>query len=237
MHAWVMTDCRKPISIAVHLVLLAMGIISAPGAITLRTLACCVLQTFGEGSMKVKVYHHYAYRVEAAPPFRICGVSKEIQLVTRKKQDNKKAADWTHQRIWKDTSQTAYISGLFLDSGIVHISYGSSDIDARLLSMSVADMEHLFADSPWNCSKSNVIDAGSGKPLSVALQQMVAEAGSSRSGAESSDDSSSATRAVTEASDAPEAAVGPTGGWVWYVNTTIKSIGGTIETSETCCAS
>lgn len=31
--------------------------------------AVCV-QTFGEGAQKVKVYHHYAYYVEAAPPFR-----------------------------------------------------------------------------------------------------------------------------------------------------------------------
>lgn len=29
-----------------------------------------LLQTFGEGVHKVKVYHHYAYYVEAAPPFR-----------------------------------------------------------------------------------------------------------------------------------------------------------------------
>jgi hypothetical protein len=27
-------------------------------------------QTFGDGHTKVKVYHHYAYRVEAEPPFR-----------------------------------------------------------------------------------------------------------------------------------------------------------------------
>lgn len=30
-------------------------------------------QTFGEGVHKVKVYHHYAYYIEAAPPFR-CAV-------------------------------------------------------------------------------------------------------------------------------------------------------------------
>lgn len=32
------------------------------------------MQTFGEGVHKVKVYHHYAYYVEAAPPFRCAGV-------------------------------------------------------------------------------------------------------------------------------------------------------------------
>jgi hypothetical protein len=35
----------------------------------LHALALLV-QTFGEGVHKVKVYHHYAYYVEAAPPFR-----------------------------------------------------------------------------------------------------------------------------------------------------------------------
>lgn len=114
--------------------------------------------------MKVKVYHHYAYRMEAAPPFRVCGVSQEIKLVTRQRPDNKKSKDWTHQRIWKDTSQTAYISGLYLDGTTVHMSYGSSDIDARLLSMDVQDLEALF-DGSWDCSKSEVIDAGSGEAL------------------------------------------------------------------------
>ncbi|KAF8059755.1 LPA1 [Scenedesmus sp. PABB004] len=127
-------------------------------------------QTFGEGAGKVKAYHHYAYRVEAAPPFRVCGVSREIGLVTRKRPANKKASDWTHQRIWKDTSQTAYISGLFIDGSTVHMSYGSSDIDARLLSMSVADMEALFDGSPWDCSASAVLDDGSGEPLPPKLQ-------------------------------------------------------------------
>eukprot|EP00882_Tetradesmus_deserticola_P002072 GHRQ01002220.1.p1 GENE.GHRQ01002220.1~~GHRQ01002220.1.p1 ORF type:complete len:413 (+),score=44.27 GHRQ01002220.1:250-1488(+) len=131
-------------------------------------------QTFGEGSNKVKAYHHYAYRVEAAPPFRVCGVSSEIQLVTRKRNADKQASGWTHQRIWKDTSQTAYISGLFLDGDIVHLSYGSSDIDARLLSMSIVDVEALFAGSSWDCSGAQVLDNGTGEPLPQALQSLLA---------------------------------------------------------------
>jgi hypothetical protein len=94
-----------------------------------------------------------------------------MRLVTRKKKD--KAAggsDWTHQRIWKDTSQTAYISGLFLDGGRLRVSYGSSDIDARLLSMSVPDVEELF-DAPPDCSASEVLDAGSGTPMAAQLTQ------------------------------------------------------------------
>jgi hypothetical protein len=43
-------------------------------------------QTTGVGADRVKHYHHHAYRMEAAAPFRICGVSKEIPLVTRKKE-------------------------------------------------------------------------------------------------------------------------------------------------------
>jgi len=135
----------------------------------------------------VKQYHHYAYKMEAAPPFRICSVSKEITLVTRKKEappgQRQHKRGWTHQRIWKDTSQTAYISGLFLDGDSVLLSYGSSDIDARLLTMSTADLEGLFAGSPFDCSGATVVDAGSGEKLphfqSSALRVGLAVNGSS----------------------------------------------------------
>ena len=105
----------------------------------------------------------------------MCGVSREIKLITRKKPAEQRtggAADWTHQRIWKDTSQTAYVSGLFLDRGTLRLSYGSSDIDARLLSVSVADMEALFDDAPWDCGRSEVLDAGSGESLPPDLQRL-----------------------------------------------------------------
>lgn len=81
--------------------------------------------------------------------------------MTRK---TKKSSDWTHQRIWKDTSQTAYIAGLYLDNDRVLISYGSSDIDARLLSVSVKEMEGWF-DGPFDCSQSEILDNGSGQPM------------------------------------------------------------------------
>lgn len=45
-------------------------------------------QTSGSGAAKVKQYHHYAYKTEAVPPFRICAVSEELPLVTRKRDDN-----------------------------------------------------------------------------------------------------------------------------------------------------
>lgn len=88
-------------------------------------------------------------------------MSREIPLVTRKA---KKSSDWTHQRIWKDTSQTAYVAGLYMDSDRVLISYGSSDIDARLLSMSVSETEAML-DGPFDCSQSEVLDNGSGQPM------------------------------------------------------------------------
>lgn len=128
--------------------------------------ALAVLQTFGEGIHKVKVYHHYAYKMEAAPPFRVCSVSEEIKLVTRK-PDKAKPNSWTHQRIWKDTSQTAYISGLYLDGDKVLMSYGSSDIDARLLAITMKDLEGLFTKG-YECSSAQVMDPGSGEALPLA---------------------------------------------------------------------
>jgi hypothetical protein len=120
----------------------------------------------------------------------VCGISREISLVTRKRKDSS-AADWTHQRIWKDTSQTAYIAGLHLDSnGRVHLSYGSSDIDARLLTMGVADVEGLF-DGEFDCSASQVLDNGSGQPM--AWQLGVAAAAGAAGGAALAAPSSAAT--------------------------------------------
>ncbi|GBF90507.1 hypothetical protein Rsub_03503 [Raphidocelis subcapitata] len=122
-------------------------------------------KTFGEGASKVKAYHHYFYKTEAAPPFRICAVSKEIPLVTRKKEAPPAAGAaggdaWTHQRIWKDTSQTAYASGLFVDGERVLLSYGSSDIDARMLSLGLADVDALFQGAAFDCGAAAVLDGG-----------------------------------------------------------------------------
>jgi hypothetical protein len=158
-------------------------------------------QTFGEGSGKVKVYHHYAYKTEARPPFRVCAVSRELALVTRQKKDaeaEEAAGGWTHQRIWKDTSQTAYVAGLALveagagataigggvggrggggtgaksSSGSkgrrhpggpdVLLSYGSSDIDARLLALPLKELDAMFVgkdgETSFDCSGAQVLD-------------------------------------------------------------------------------
>lgn len=154
-------------------------------------------QTFGEGSGKVKVYHHYAYKTEAKAPFRVCAVSRELALVTRQKKqggagggEEEAAGGWTHQRIWKDTSQTAYVAGLALVEGgaagmmvdgggggsggggskpkkqhhhpggpDVLLSYGSSDIDARLLALPLKELDAMFAPgSKFDCSGAQVIE-------------------------------------------------------------------------------
>lgn len=133
-----------------------------------ETTAATVLQTLGQGIHKVKAYHHYAYKMESAPPFRICQISKEIPLVTRKTPRSQRD-DWTHQRIWKDTSQTAYISGLYLKGDTMLMSYGSSDIDSRLLQMSIQQLEDLF-DGNFDCSGSEVQDYGSGQMPNSVLQ-------------------------------------------------------------------
>ena len=44
------------------------------------------------------------------------------------------------------------------------VSYGSSDIDARLLALGAADVEALF-QQPFDCSGARVQDSGSGEPL------------------------------------------------------------------------
>lgn len=149
-------------------------------------------QTFGEGSGKVKVYHHYAYKTEAAPPFRVCAVSRELSLVTRRKRRSggagagaggeegdgaaaaEEAGGWTHQRIWKDTSQTAYVAGLALvergGAGSARgkgasldalLSYGSSDIDARLLALPLSELDAMFA-SPFDCSGAQLLEVVEG---------------------------------------------------------------------------
>jgi hypothetical protein len=141
-------------------------------------------QTFGEGSGKVKVYHHYAYKTEAAPPFRVCAVSRELSLVMRKRRNGNGDGDggdggsedggWTHQRIWKDTSQTAYVAGLALverggagstrggsASLDVVLSYGSSDIDARLLALPLGELDAMFP-SAFDCSGAQMLEVVGG---------------------------------------------------------------------------
>lgn len=115
----------------------------------------------------IKHYHHFAYRMQAQPPFCVCAISKEVPLVFRKSRMGasrvgsslKNIADaFRHQRIWKDTSHTAYINGLYLEAGgggyegaRLLISYGSSDIDARLVVMRLSQLDALFESQQHVC--------------------------------------------------------------------------------------
>ena len=163
----------------------------------------------------IKYYFHYAYKMQDKPPFAICAVSKEIPLVFlkhRRRMSRSAAAaansgqdhqrpkaheDFKSQRIWKDTSHTAFVSGLFLDTNptpmtgpsrgkVVEvrklvssnaaaaapvgsesanmatlvsssqtatsssngaqllISYGCSDVDSRMLRLTLEELELLF---------------------------------------------------------------------------------------------
>jgi hypothetical protein len=112
-------------------------------------------------------YFHYLYKMREAPPFEPCALSAELPLVFRKPRapDDPKAAI-QRQRIWKDTSRTAFVSGLHLEgappaalpggrtgAGLPRllISYGSSDIDSRLLVLSLEELEGLFKGQPSTC--------------------------------------------------------------------------------------
>jgi len=48
------------------------------------------------------------------------------------------------------------------------MSYGSSDIDARLLTLGMADLEGLFPQ-PFDCSAATVVDGGSGEAPAPVL--------------------------------------------------------------------
>ena len=159
----------------------------APGAAPHYLGALHYFRTVGAGASKVKVYRHHLYKMEAAPPFRVCAVSAELPLVTRLDLARPSAGAGGHhsnsssshdgskdgsgaqppprrQRVfeWKDTSRTAYVAGLFVDGDELLVSYGSSDAAARVLALRRADLEALFAASPFDCGRSEVVVSGGG---------------------------------------------------------------------------
>jgi hypothetical protein len=112
-------------------------------------------------------YFHYLYKMREQPPFEPCALSAELPLVFRKpRAPNDPRAAIQRQRIWKDTSRTAFVAGLHLErappaalaggrSGAgpprLLISYGSSDIDSRLLVLGLRELEDLFRGRPSTC--------------------------------------------------------------------------------------
>jgi hypothetical protein len=132
-------------------------------------------------------YFHYFYKMRDEPPFAPCALSAEIPLVFRRARPAANGEALRRQRIWKDTSHTAFVSGLHLQGtqqqnqranssasagrGGGHgggrggtgagaaagseprllVSYGSSDIDARLQILTLRQLEALFAGLPDTC--------------------------------------------------------------------------------------
>ncbi|WIA17508.1 hypothetical protein OEZ85_014343 [Tetradesmus obliquus] len=105
-----------------------------------------------------RAYHHYAYQMEAQPPFRICAVSKELPL---RRYDSTIHAG-VKANMW--TRDINFISGLQLvdDNKTVHMSYGAFDTDARMLSMTLTDLESHFVED-FDCSRSRVVKVGAGR--------------------------------------------------------------------------
>ena len=107
-----------------------------------------------------------------AAPFEPCALSAELPLTFRKLRGAAPAApnQGARQRIWKDTSHTAFVSGFHLESAPARpvkgsrpggvgaagrprllISYGSGDVESRLLALSLPQVEELFAGQPGAC--------------------------------------------------------------------------------------
>ncbi|GBF90502.1 hypothetical protein Rsub_03498 [Raphidocelis subcapitata] len=124
----------------------------------------------------VKHYYHFLYKMKETEPFEPCALSAELPLVFRKPRGAAAAGAGpatgagSRQRIWKDTSHTAFVSGFHLEraparpvkgsrpGGVgsagrprVLISYGSSDIESRLLALSLQQVDELFAGQPGSC--------------------------------------------------------------------------------------
>ncbi|GLI62523.1 hypothetical protein VaNZ11_005180 [Volvox africanus] len=82
---------------------------------------------------KLRLYRHFAYKFEAQPPFTITEVSDELPLTF-----------FRHPN-YPAKAHVAYVSGLFLgNNGTLYISYGAGDREARVMTMTVAEMEAMF---------------------------------------------------------------------------------------------
>jgi hypothetical protein len=61
------------------------------------------------------------------------------------------------------TRDINFVSGLqLLENNTVHMSYGAFDVDARMLSMSLKDLEKHF-DDDYDCSRAKVMKSGPGR--------------------------------------------------------------------------
>lgn len=82
---------------------------------------------------RVRLYRHFLFTLAPAPPFAITAISDELPLVFN--QSHKEHTHWV-----------AFVSGLCTGAhGSVYITYGSADIQSRLLILSLEHIKSLFS--------------------------------------------------------------------------------------------
>lgn len=80
----------------------------------------------------IRLYRHFAFKVAPRPPFQVTAVSDELPLVFNATFKAK-------------TAFIAFACGLDVSqSGQVYITYGSADIESRILTLSLAELERMF---------------------------------------------------------------------------------------------
>ncbi|KAG1672134.1 hypothetical protein FOA52_001722 [Chlamydomonas sp. UWO 241] len=85
------------------------------------------------GEKNARLYRHFAFKTAPHPPFEVTAVSDELPLVFNATYKAR-------------TALIAFVSGLDLSpSGDVLITYGSADVNARLLSLPLPELEGLFS--------------------------------------------------------------------------------------------
>lgn len=83
---------------------------------------------------KVRVYRHFAFRMDPEPPFSLSALSDELPLeFLREKRTGR--AHWV-----------TFATGLALgpDDGKVYLSYGAGDAASRLVVMPIQELEAMF---------------------------------------------------------------------------------------------
>jgi hypothetical protein len=99
-----------------------------------------ILHFYDLDAQGAKVYHHYFFKMQPLAPFALCSISQEIPL-----QSMRSAGAFAQH--------VQYASGLLYEPelGRVVVSYGAADRHSRLLTMSLMEVESLFAGRQDRC--------------------------------------------------------------------------------------
>ncbi|KAF8058408.1 hypothetical protein HT031_005532 [Scenedesmus sp. PABB004] len=101
-------------------------------------------------------YRHYAYGMEAGPPFRLCAVAAAPLPLPGPGAANA-SAPGAQPNMW--TKGIHFVSGLQLaPGGLVRASYGAFDAQARLSTLSLAALEAQLG--AWDCGRAKVLHGG-----------------------------------------------------------------------------